>query len=38
VNAHPLCGHRRVRTVGPDDLIRDVCGAVQDTECVIIAE
>jgi hypothetical protein len=28
----------RVRTVGPDDLIRDVCGAVQDTECVIIAE
>jgi uncharacterized protein with PQ loop repeat len=27
-----------VRTVGPDDLIRDVCGAVQDTECVIVAE
>ena len=24
--------------VGPDGLIRDVCGAVQDTECVIIAE
>jgi len=22
----------------PDGLIRDVCGAVQDTECVIIAE
>jgi hypothetical protein len=27
-----------VRTFGPDDLIRDVCGAVQDTECVIVAE